>query len=194
MICDCFYPESILNQPAPRIKPQQSVPLCCEERSQSGFDELVNPGLRSVVRAGSMMAKSLKGWSDGFIGQECMGQNVGGLVIGLIYPQSPECHLHQFSSVIAASLLRCLRSRKCVYGVCLCLCLCVCTVYGWTIIILTSVRFPPVTHLNEAPKTEETVCVCSYLIHRCFYGLFFFHLLLFFSPPTWVIYNLISNL
>lgn len=112
------------------------------------------------------------------------GQTVRGLVIGLIYPHSPECHLHQLTSIITAGLPRCLRSRKCVYSVCLCLC-------GWLdgpIIILTSRHFPPVTHLNEAPKTVEAVYVCRYLIHCCFM-VFFSRALPLTSSPSRLQFN-----
>lgn len=130
LACDLwsFYPVCISVQPTttphPNKSPSNLSRFVATKDPQSGFDELVNPGPQSAVRAGSMMAESLKGWSDGFIGQESKGggggQTVRGLVIGLIYPHSPECHLHQLTSVIAAVLLRCLRSRKRVYGVCAC--------------------------------------------------------------------------
>lgn len=70
------------------------------------------------------------------------GRLSGGLVIGLIYPQSPESHLHQLTTVIAA--------QSAVWEVFL---------FG-SIVILTSWCFPPATHLNEAPKTAETRYVC----------------------------------
>lgn len=175
--------------PPPNKSPSNLSRFVATKDPQSGFDELVNPGPQSAVRAGSMMAESLKGWSDGFIGQESKreGQTVRGLVIGLIYPHSPR--------VSSSSAHRRHRSRSvplfeeqktCLW----CLCLCGRRLDG-PIITLTSRHFPPVTHLNEAPM--ETYYVCRYLI-RCGFLLFSLSLVLCLSPPASVVHNLISDL
>lgn len=121
----------------------------------SGFDELVNPEPRSVVRAGFMMAQSLKGWSDGFIGQERKTRLSGGLVIGLIYPQSPECRLPQLA-VFIAGCVSLFKEQK---------------MYLWRVLVPMCVSvyldvplhyFPPVVDVNEAPKTMESD-YCAFL-------------------------------
>lgn len=168
MICECSTQYAFQTSQPPPQNPSNLSRFVTTKDPQSGFDELVNPGPRSVVRAGSMMAESLKGWSDGFIGQESKGADRQGPCYWpdlSTFPRVSSSSAHQRHHSRSASPFE---TQKCVYSVCLCPC-------GWLdgpIIILTSRHFPPVTHLNEAPKTVVAVYVCHYLIH-CSFTIFF---------------------
>lgn len=50
------------------------------------------------------------------------GQTVRGLVIGLIYPQSPEHHLHQLTTVITPQFASLVQKQKDVFMVCVWVC------------------------------------------------------------------------
>lgn len=164
-----FSPVQPTTTPHPNKSPSNLSRFVATKDPQSGFDELVNPGPQSAVRAGSMMAESLKGWSDGFIGQESKG--------GGADRQGP-CYwpdLSTFPRVSSSSAHQRHRSRSvplfeeqkaCLW----CLCLCGRRLDG-PIITLTSRHFPPVTHLNEAPMETHYLCFC--LIHRGFMSVFF---------------------
>lgn len=112
VICKCFYSAFISIKSTPQIKPQ----LCCNQRSPIWlwWARKSKPPKRGESSLGKDDQMAL-------LAGRVRGQTVRGLVIGLIYPQSPECHLHQTATIIAASLLHCLRGRKCVHGVCLCM-------------------------------------------------------------------------
>lgn len=102
-----------------------------------------------------MVADSLRGWSDWLYWPEEEGVGGGhivrGLVIGLIYPRSPGCHLHQLSG----------RAK---------------TVPVWTTAVVapTSCLRPPVSHLNEAPTETFYVCCTIATLCRCCCFLLFF--------------------
>lgn len=69
VICKCFYSAFISIKSTPQIKPPSFLShFVATKDPQSGFDELVNPNLQSVVKA-----EPWKGWSDGFIGRESKG-------------------------------------------------------------------------------------------------------------------------
>lgn len=152
--------------PSVHFSPQFSILPPETKDPQSGFDELVNPRLLIMMWAAyPPTSESLKGWSDGFVGPESEGADHQELVIGLIYPHSPW--------VSSSSAHQRHHSRSVWNGVWM--------VEGH-IITLSIHHFPPVTHLNEARKTEQ---VCVYVVFSLWFCL---------SPPASLVHNLISDL
>lgn len=152
MICGCF------SHTSPSIETPANCPAFVSTKDpQSGLDDLINPGVghgEGRLHDATVSKRRIR-W---LYWPTVSGRTIMGLVIGLIYSPSPECHLHQLTSVIAGWRLSGWSSRKCVYVP---MCVVMAAWLDDSITIRTASRLFCLSHtLMRLQRQKQTVYVC----------------------------------